>query len=210
MSKFIQFGFGGLGGLLPLVATLVAIDLSAIASLVDNNSLTLGLCVGYTIKVLGLFSLGGIMAALNNEIRSPLALVQIGIAAPALITSYMSGAAIIKSQDPPSSINSSLLFSSAYAGQTHSTGNVILAEGFLKDVIQGIQPGLGVEMNQMKQVVIPPPNITQNSPFRVTNPSTNFCLTVPPGQVSSADQYGELAKSFPQPNFIIEPGTCGP
>ena len=210
MSKFIRFGIGGLGGLLPLLATLVAIDLSAIASLIDNGGFTLGLFVGYAIRILGLFALGGIMAALNSEIRNPLALVQIGIAAPALITSYMSGAAIINSQLPSSSTTSSFLFSSAYAGQTNSTGNVILAGGFLKDVIQGFQPGLGVEMNSMKQVVMPPPNITQNSPFRVTNPSTNFCLTVPPGQVSSADQYGELAKSFPQPNFIIEPGTCGP
>lgn len=210
MSKFIRFGIGGLGGLLPLLATLVAIDLSAIASLIDSGGFTLGLFVGYAIRILGLFALGGIMAALNSEIRNPLALVQIGIAAPALITSYMSGAAIINTQLPSSSTTSNFLFSSAYAGQTHSTGNVILAQGFLKDVIQGIQPGLGVEMNQMKQVVIPPPNITQNSPFRVTNPSTNFCLTVPPGQVNSAEQYGELAKSFPQPNFIIEPGTCSP
>jgi hypothetical protein len=39
------------------------------------------------------------MACINVEIRSPLALVQIGIAAPALVTSYLSGAALNKSPE---------------------------------------------------------------------------------------------------------------
>ena len=91
MSKLSRFGLGGLGGLLPLLATLVAVDLSSIAALIDSHQFTAGLYVGYALRVLGLFVLGGVVASLNSEVTNPIALVQIGIAAPALVTSYMAG-----------------------------------------------------------------------------------------------------------------------
>lgn len=87
MTKLGRFIFGGLGGLLPLIASLVAVDLTAIAKLVDNHALTEGLCVGYATRIIGLVVLGGVMALLNEEVKTPLSLVQIGIAAPALVTS---------------------------------------------------------------------------------------------------------------------------
>jgi hypothetical protein len=72
-----------------VLATLVAIDITSIATLIEGHLITPGMCVG-----LLLAALGGIMAAVNSEVTAPIALVQIGIAAPALVTSYMTGAVI--------------------------------------------------------------------------------------------------------------------
>ncbi|MGD1015630.1 MAG: hypothetical protein ABR863_04220 [Roseiarcus sp.] len=199
MSRLMQFGIGGIGGLLPILASLAAIDISAITTLIDKNELTVGICVGYSIRVLGLFILGGIMAALNSDVKNPMALVQLGIAAPALVTSYMSGALINKhdAHNPLSAIE----ISSAYADEAHAA-NIVLAAEFLTDVFKGIQPGLGAE------IVTPPSPATQ--PYRVINMSTKFCLAVSAEQATTLGGYAALVKNFPPPNFTIEPGACSP
>src|SRR5262245_9004119 len=92
MSKIAVFSLGGLGGLLPVLTGVLAVDL---ASVIDHaNLLTLGNYLGYLIRVAVLIILGGTVALLNVEVRQPLTLVQLGIAAPALITAYINGAAI--------------------------------------------------------------------------------------------------------------------
>jgi hypothetical protein len=101
VTRWARFAIGGLGGLLPVLASLLAVDLTAIAAIVDHHdTVSLGLYVGYSLRVLVLFTLGGVMAVLNSEIQNPLALVQIGIAAPALLTSFVSGTAINQTQRP--------------------------------------------------------------------------------------------------------------
>jgi hypothetical protein len=146
MSHFYRFGLGGLGGLLPVLATLVAIDLSSIATLVDHGGVTEGLCVGYAIRVFGLFALGGVMAAINSEVTAPIALVQIGIAAPALVTSYLTGAVINKNQ-PSGGVS---IISTAYAEPLASKSDAVLA-GFLGDVVTGITPGFRVPEKDITQ-----------------------------------------------------------
>jgi hypothetical protein len=208
MSQIVRFGIGGLGGLLPLLASLVAVDLSSIATLIDHNGLTEGLCVGYAIRVFGLFALGGIMAGLNSEIRNPLALVQIGIAAPALVTSYMSGAALTKSQ--PQNPVANMLISRAFANESFPKYNIRLA-GFYGDVIQGFSPGLGVQQDESHKFIEKPldnPGLVLNGPFRVINTATKVCLAVPAEQMKSRDDYDSLLKSFPPPKFLVEPGVC--
>jgi len=132
----MRFGIGGLGGLLPVLASLVAVDLAS-----DDHKITGGICLGLTIRVVGLFALGGIMAALNSEVNSPLSLVQIGIAAPALVTSYLSGVALNK--NPDTNMKTSLIVSTAYAADSHGWSDILLAGDFLDDILQGITPGLG-------------------------------------------------------------------
>jgi hypothetical protein len=196
MSKLARFAIGGLGGLLPIVASLVAVDLAAISALVDDHQLTEGLCLGYTIRVLGLFGLGGIMAALNSEIQSPMALVQIGIAAPALVTSYMSGATLNK----VTSANHAFLLpfvSTAFAANSGEMDDkrIILAGGFFADVMKGAYPGLGVEpKNELR-----PLNF-----YKVINTTTNLCTTVPTSDLK------QLRQNFPAPNYTISSGVCEP
>jgi hypothetical protein len=141
MTKIARFGIGGLGGLLPVLASLLAVDLAAIAAIVDHNeTVSIGLCVGYGLRVTILFTLGGVMAVLNSEIQNPLALVQIGIAAPALITSFVSGAALNQTQRPFRQVIS--LVSTAFAAEVASDSGVIRS-GFLNDVVGGLIPGFG-------------------------------------------------------------------
>jgi hypothetical protein len=204
MPRLYQFGLGGLGGLLPVLATLVAVDLSSIATLVDKGEITEGLCVGYAIRVIGLFALGGIMAALNTGVKEPFALVQIGIAAPALVTSYLAGSEVRQNQ--PSRPNVSFIISTAHAEPSTSKSNIILAGGFLSDMADGLKIGFG------RQIVVPiGPRVDPlklNVAFRVIRAETKFCLDVPPEQVKSIEQYTSLVKSFPPPTFVVEPGVC--
>ena len=89
MSKYHTFLLGALGGFLP---TLLSLATGDIAALLDHRSdITFGNYTGYGLKVLALLVLGGIIAALNNEVKQPISLVQLGVAAPALVTAYING-----------------------------------------------------------------------------------------------------------------------
>jgi hypothetical protein len=87
MTYWTRFWIGGGGALLPLLVTLLAVD---IGPLIDKAPhLTIGTYVGAAIRYLVLFTLGGIVAALNSDEVQPIKLVQLGIAAPALISTYV-------------------------------------------------------------------------------------------------------------------------
>jgi hypothetical protein len=95
MSRTSAFLLGALGGLLPILVSLLAIDLAPIIDhLIDHSGggLTTGNYIGYAIRVVVLLFLGGIVALLNSEVKQPLAIVQLGIAAPALVSSFINGA----------------------------------------------------------------------------------------------------------------------
>jgi hypothetical protein len=87
MTSSTRFWIGGGGALLPLLVTLLAVDLGA---LIDNAPhISFGTCVGAAIRYLVLFTIGGVVAALNSDEVQPIKLVQLGIAAPALISTYV-------------------------------------------------------------------------------------------------------------------------
>jgi hypothetical protein len=218
VSIIHRFGFGGLGGLVPVIASLAAIDIVAFAALIDNHTISEGLCIGYTIRVLGLFALGGIMACVNTEVRNPWALVQIGIAAPALVTSYLSGAALNR-QPERIEPKAALIIGTAYAGELSEPNRIILAGGFLSDLLDGIVPGLGVQQDDLHQKgrralsqVLTKPDVDfllkEHGPIRVRNTETKGCLPIPEENRQSREQLESLLKDFPPPTFVIEPGTC--
>ena len=82
------------------------------------------------------------MAVLNSEIQNPLALVQIGIAAPALITSFVSGTAINQNQRPVRQTLS--LISSSLAGEPKPDPSIQHVQ-FFNDLLNGLTPGLGLQ-----------------------------------------------------------------
>jgi hypothetical protein len=134
MSAFQRFAIGGIGGLLPTIVSLASFN---ITSLIDNlYLLTLGLCIGYLIKVIASFSLGGIVAVFSDTPR-PWDLLLLGIAAPALITAYINGAGVSGPTNKARQATSSMaVISSAYAAE--ASGHVpIVPVGFLSDVLRG-------------------------------------------------------------------------
>ncbi|MER9456153.1 hypothetical protein [Mesorhizobium sp. M0478] len=200
MSKFARFLIGGVGGLLPIVATLVTVDVAAFAYLIDHDGLSEGMCVGYMIRVVALFVLGGIMAAVNSDVLNSLALIQIGIAAPALVTSVLSGASLgEKSPISPQSSSWNLLVTQAFAEELTSGKGRKVASGFWGDVIKGTIPGLQV-----------PPDVenTDVPKYKIEDNSNGFCLNMTDDQVQKLGGGGALVKIFPESQYVVEPGPC--
>ena len=72
---------GGLGALTPVIMNLLIVDLNVL--LVKFTSLAF---IGYVIRVIILFYLGGLVAFLHKDENSPIKIFELGIIAPALIT----------------------------------------------------------------------------------------------------------------------------
>jgi len=133
MSKTSVFLLGALGGLLPILVSLVTVDL---APIIDHaSSLTLGNYVGYAIRVVVLLILGGTIAALNKDVQQPLTLVQLGIAAPALVTSYINGASPATEQRAAQDLFPMIAI--ARADVVSPQMRIQLARNFISDVITG-------------------------------------------------------------------------
>lgn len=139
MTAIKRFWIGGGGALLPLLITLIGADLAVLID--QHDQLSSGMIIGAGIRYLCLFILGGIVAALHTDERKPLKLVQLGIAAPALVTSYIS-------VGPVSAATNTLSFqwpgivSSAYAAEAKSERTaggreIVLAGDLLGDIFKG-------------------------------------------------------------------------
>ena len=78
---------GGVGALMPVILNLLVIDFQKLAS--DATWLK---ALGFVVKVVVLFGLGGFMAWLNSTARKPLTIFQLGLGAPAIILGMLNGA----------------------------------------------------------------------------------------------------------------------
>jgi len=86
---------GAIGGLLPIVVTLAVADIVTIQQVIDSGFAGAGSVAsfaGWTVKVLTLMTIGGMVAYFYESETSRLKLLQIGIAAPAILTSMVNGA----------------------------------------------------------------------------------------------------------------------
>lgn len=230
MNRSTRFAIGGLGGLLPIIASLITVDLAVFSALIDKQDFTLGICVGYAVRVLCLFVLGGIIAALNSEVVNPMSLVQIGIAAPALVTSYLNGAALVRSTDQaraatPTASISDLIISNAHAddGRRHE---IIVAGGVFGDILDGLGGG-GVLIDRVQRqtdsaltnsppvsgTLVPVPGPQVDVPgmpgminFIVINTTLNSCIQTP----APAYLYDQLRTTFPPPTYFVTTGSCQP
>jgi hypothetical protein len=137
MRSSRRFWIGGAGALLPLLVTLLAADLPGI---IDHyGDYTLGTYVGTVLRYVILFAAGGIVAALNSDESSPIKLVQLGIAVPALISSYVNAQAPTTSRQPVRGAMSIFVApAKALELPAHlDRGPAIRNAGFLDDVFKG-------------------------------------------------------------------------
>jgi hypothetical protein len=137
MNSSTRFWIGGGGALLPLLVTLLAVDLGP---LIDNAPhLSFGTYVGAAIRYLVLFTIGGIVAALNSDEVQPIKLVQLGIAAPALIATYVNAQPPKLPGTQTAAVHSRMfafdVISPAHAADAgaRDDGRILVA-GFLSDV----------------------------------------------------------------------------
>lgn len=104
---------GGLGALTPIIMNLLVVDINV---LVIN--LTLFAFIGYAIRVVILFYLGGLVAFLHKNENSPVKLFELGIVAPALITALLNANQVKVTKDIAQiegTKTASAIISSAYA-----------------------------------------------------------------------------------------------
>ncbi len=107
---------GGLGAITPVIMNLLVVDINVLLI-----NLTLFAFIGYAIRVVILFYLGGIVAFLHKNENSPVKLFELGIVAPALITALLNANQVKVTKDIAQiegTKNASAIISSAYAQPT--------------------------------------------------------------------------------------------
>jgi hypothetical protein len=90
MSKIQKCVLGGLGGVSPLIVNILAIDYH-----VTFTDFSINVALGYLLRVLILFFVGGLIAYLHNE-NNKIRIFEIGIIAPAILIGYINGSSALK------------------------------------------------------------------------------------------------------------------
>ncbi len=110
---------GGLGALTPVIMNLLVVDLNVLFV-----NLTFFSFLGYLIRVIVLFYLGGLVAYLHKDEKMPIKVFELGIVAPALITALINASNVevpqVQKPDTTTHTGYHLLVSPVYA-QTDST-----------------------------------------------------------------------------------------
>lgn len=204
LTSLKRFSLGGLGGLLPLMVGLAAYDIGAV---IDNpQSLTIGTYCGKTVQTFILFLLGGIVAGLNSDVTKPITLVQLGIAAPALLTSWMYGNALSPKTQPPRV--SYGIVSSAHAADTAETNGLVLAGGFFDELLKGATQPLGaIPDRALSKGDVSRAMREQAAQFSVTERSTGTCFTTS-APLPGPDGELALRRSFPPQTYEVQRGAC--
>ena len=141
MTRKEVFFFGAVGGVLPILVSILSIDLSPI---IDHpDSLTLGNYIGYGIRVFGLLVAGGIVALMNSNVKTPITLVQLGVTAPALLTSFINAASPVKEANAGMPRHASFaIVSVANAAEISPQNRVQVADSLIRDIGAGFSTRL--------------------------------------------------------------------
>lgn len=114
MKTYKKIFIGGLGALTPIIMNLLVIDLEVLLI-----NLTFYSVLGYSIRVIVLFYLGGLIAYLHKDEENVVKIFELGIVAPALITALLNAGQIdvakMKTQTATNPIGSISFVSAAYA-----------------------------------------------------------------------------------------------
>ncbi|MDZ7332136.1 MAG: SPOR domain-containing protein [candidate division KSB1 bacterium] len=122
MKTWKKIFIGGLGALTPIIMNLLVVDLEVLLV-----KLTVFAVLGYAIRVLILFYLGGITAFLHKDENNPVKIFELGIVAPALITALINAGQIDVPQRHSATANHPIglpLFSSVVYAQSQDTTQV--------------------------------------------------------------------------------------
>ena len=116
-----RFLLGGGGAMMPVLVSILAVDVGA--QLIAGQSYTMPEILGTAIRYAVLFLIGGLVAYLHVDEEKPFKLFELGIAAPALITSLVTANGIASTNVAqhevvnPQTQFEITLFSAAYASE---------------------------------------------------------------------------------------------
>jgi len=140
MNAKKRFIVGGGGALMPVLISILAIDIGAYLD--TDSSLSTANIIGISIRYLVLFVIGGVVAYLHEDERNTFKLFELGVAAPALLTSLISAQGIVtdtKEEISSSFLNNISIISSAHADDTYVKSKSKKSNNkFLSDVLNGI------------------------------------------------------------------------
>jgi hypothetical protein len=138
MTPWQRFWIGGAGSLLPLLVTLLAVDISQI---IDHpQSITPGVYISAILRYVVFFILGGVVAWLNSDENKPIKLVQLGIGAPAIISSLINAAPPVQHTAFLEQHIDIAMIATAYANEAHNADQTepqIQLAGLFGDVFKG-------------------------------------------------------------------------
>lgn len=164
MSPKKRFFIGGFGALMPVLVSLLAIDIGAIFD--DESTLTTGNIIGVFIRYIILFLIGGFIAYLHEDEIKPFKLFEIGIAAPALISSLITAQSATATVDTTEKISWSII-ASAYAADESKESS------FVSDILKGITGSIYRAPTERKketpQKPVPEPIRPKPSPSKPEN-----------------------------------------
>lgn len=140
---------------MPVLVSLLAIDIGATFD--SDLGLTAGNIVGFVVRYMILFLLGGFVAYLHDDETKPFKLFELGVAAPALITSLITAQGVVaEPQSSTASREQQAIFSLigvAHAGELHSDGELVVAAGFFNDLIKGLGGGVYQDIGKKRAAV---------------------------------------------------------
>jgi len=101
-GRRLGFLWGGIGALVPSILTFTLVDHDVVARYVAGfaEGRTTYDAIGYAVRILVLFVLGGFWAFLHKGEREPMKLVQLGMLAPAMITGMINAANLSEERNP--------------------------------------------------------------------------------------------------------------
>jgi hypothetical protein len=91
----------GLGALLPIFILLLTFDPGSLEKAGSLHQLSALNILGWAIRIVALFAAGALVGWLNANENKPITVFQIGIAAPALLASFVAGSAHTKTENAP-------------------------------------------------------------------------------------------------------------
>ncbi|MCB1735746.1 MAG: hypothetical protein H6981_00615 [Gammaproteobacteria bacterium] len=141
---------------MPVMVSVLAIDIGAV---LNDPNLTAGNIVGFLVRYLILFIIGGVVAYLHDDEQKPIKLFQLGLGAPALITSLITaqGVAHVGTDGSAHASVGVTWMRTANAAEVAVPRPIVVAGGFFSDVFRGLSGGVYSDMNKSVQKPLPPP-----------------------------------------------------
>ena len=151
---------------MPVLVSFLAIDVGA--ALGNETNLTTGNIIGFAVRYVILFSVGGVVAYLHEDEMKPFKLFELGIAAPALITSLITAQGMVvspsQSTADQTTFNGPSIISSAYAGsEFHDLQKIVLAGNLFGDIVNGAIGKVYRDIGKPGEKVANPVDKVQNS-----------------------------------------------